>query len=266
MNRFILGNYLNHDSLIHRLDPRFKTLALVFLLSLSLLTNNYYTSILILVVVLIIIYLSRIKLLNFLASMKYILAMILLIFVMNIFVYSDGELIFEFFFIKIYTDAITQSLFISLRFTIVIILSFIYTSTTKANDISKAIYHLLKFLKVVKFPVNEVAIIISLALRFIPTFITDAYKLIDAQSVRGAKFYYGSFKERTKALISLIIPLFIKAFSHAEILAIAMEIRYYDPLKDRSEYKVMKLNLNDYLSILFLIVITIIFGYLNYAI
>ena len=158
---------------------------------------------------------------------------------------------------QIYWDAFFQSAYIVLRLIMMISITTVLTSTTKPLDLTYSLEWYLIPLRVVKFPTHEVAMTISIALRFIPTILDETNRIMKAQSSRGADFEHGGLIKRFKAIISLIVPLFISAFERSGQLAEAMEARGYDPRAKRTRYRILKFHYSDILSF---ITVGVIFG------
>ena len=155
--------------------------------------------------------------------------------------------------IKITDKAIFQTLFISARIYIMIIITTIMTATTKPKALTSAIEVLLTPLKIVFVPVHIIAMIISIALRFVPTLLEEAQRIMKAQASRGVDFKNGNIKTKSKAMITLIIPLFVSAFAKAEDLGNAMETRGYDPYEKRTKYRVYPLRYKDIFIVIFVL-------------
>ena len=185
-------------------------------------------------------------------SLKPMWFMLIFLFVVNIFVYKEGILLLpKWWIFEIHLDAILQTLKIFLRLLLLIMLSTLFTATTKPLDITIAIDDLFAWLKVFKVNVSILSMTISLALRFIPTILDETYKIMKAQSSRGVDFKNGKLKEKIVAITSLIIPLFISAISRSDELANALTARNYNPLATRSKYRKLKWQVKDTLSIIF---------------
>lgn len=184
--------------------------------------------------------------------------MMVILTVFNVLFIQSGNLIVSLGFIKIYDQAVYQSAYIFLRLIIIIIMTTILTATTKPLDLTLGLEHLLTPLKKVGFPAHEIAMMISIALRFIPTLMEETQRIMKAQASRGVDFQEGTLKEKILSIISLIIPLFISAFQKAEDLANAMESRNYNPDAKRTRYKQLKWKVADTISITSVIIICII--------
>lgn len=255
-----LGKYVNNDTLIHRLDPRGKFVMLIALMVVVFLINpsisNYniigWVSYGLFLLFLLIIYkIAKLKFKMIFNSLKPMWFMVIFLFIVNIFVYKDGVLLFpKWWIFEIHLDAILQTLKIFLRLLLLIMLSTLFTATTKPLDITMAIDDLFSWLKIFKVNVSILSMVISLALRFIPTILDETYKIMKAQASRGVDFKNGKFKEKVVAIVSLIIPLFISAISRSDELANALTARNYNPLAKRSKYRTLKWQKKDTISII----------------
>ncbi len=172
--------------------------------------------------------------------------------------YGSGEAIFQWKFMTITAEGIHNSIFIATRIIALIFISCIFTFTTSPNDLTFAIESLMKPLKKIKIPVNDIAMMITIALRFVPTIMEETEKIINAQKARGADMESGNMLKKIKALIPILVPLFVSSFKRAYDLAIAMECRCYQSGNERSRMKISKLCLLDFYFILATILIIIV--------
>lgn len=256
-----LGKYVNNNTFIHKLDPRGKFIMLIVLMIVVFLINpsiNNYNIVgwggygLFLFILLVLYKIAKLKFKMIFNSLKPMWFMLIFLFIVNIFVYKDGILLLpKWWIFEIHLDAILQTLKIFLRLLLLIMLSTLFTATTKPLDITIAIDDLFAWLKVFKVNVSILSMTISLALRFIPTILDETYKIMKAQSSRGVDFKNGKLKEKIVAITSLIIPLFISAISRSDELANALTARNYNPLATRSKYRKLKWQVRDTFSIIF---------------
>ena len=250
MDNMTFGKYIPGNSIIHRLDPRLKICA-VFIFLISVFFDAGFIGYGILAIyVLLCSLVSKIKLSHILKAIKPMVFMMLFLMIFNIFLMKTGDVIIKIGSISIYSGALIQTAYIFIRLVLIITLTTLMTSTTKPLELTLAIESLLNPLKRFHFPVHELAMMISIALRFIPDLLDEAIRIMKAQASRGADFNEGSFMEKIKSIISLIIPLFISAFQRAEELANAMESRNYNPEATRTKYKVLTWTHLDTLSML----------------
>lgn len=266
MQNITIGKYVPYNSIIHRLDPRYKILAMIVLMvciffSFSSIWMNFIVYGILMIFIYIIMRISHIKLSMLFSQLKAIWIMMFVLFIVNIIVPGDASLGYFTFFNtgwKIYYSAIYNTVYILFRLIIMLSLSLVLTATTKPLELTNALEFLMKPLKVIKFPVHEIAMTISLALRFIPTLLEETDRIMKAQASRGVDFQNGKFKEKIKAIIALIIPLFISALARSEDLANAMEARGYNPSAKRTKYRINKWALRD--SIASVIILLILGG------
>ena len=250
MGNMTLGKYLPFDSFVHRLDPRMKILSLLFLLISVFFDAGFIGYGIIGIFVCIIVLLSKIKISYILKSLKPMIFMMSFLMILNIFMIQQGTLLFSVGPIAVYSGGLIQTAYILIRLVLIVALTTVLTSTTKPLDLTLGLEHLFNPFKKVGFPAHEVSMMISIALRFIPDLLEETARIMKAQASRGVDFKEGTLKDKVKAIVSLIVPLFISAFQRAEDLANAMESRGYNPDGKRTKYKVLKWNLKDTLSLL----------------
>ena len=243
-----IGQYFPMNSIIHRLDPRFKiVMTLIFII--MLFTGESFICLGISAVyTLIAVILSRIKLKMFVKSIKPLMPFLLITAVLNLLFMGDGDVYFHWKFIKITSDGINVSVFMIIRIVLLIMGSSLLTYTTSPITLTDAVERLLSPLKRFKFPVHELAMMMSIALRFIPTLIEETDKIISAQKARGAEIDTGSITNRAKNMVSILIPLFISAFRRADELATAMECRCYNGGEGRTRLRQLKSEFRDYMA------------------
>ena len=253
----ILGRYVNHDTFIHRMDPRNKFFCLIALMVAVFISYPTYEmtfivggAITMLIVALLL--LAKVRILDVFKSLRVLWFFILLLMVINVFAppMNAVNVAFNIGKVSIYYEAIFQSLKIILRLVLMIMLTTLLTATTKPLDLTYALEWYMAPLKVIRFPVHEVAMTISIALRFIPTLLDETDRIMKAQSSRGVDFKHGKLSSRLKAIVSLIIPLFISSFQRSEELADSMEARGYDPKAKRTRYRMLKFGGGDIVGFL----------------
>lgn len=237
MKNMTLGRYLPYDSVMHRMDPRAKIGGLLLVLIAIFFDAGFSGYLLIAGMTYLGLRLSKISLSYLIKAIKPMLFMMCFLAVINIFVIRTGEILVTIGPFSIYTKAITQTAYIVIRLVLIVALTTLVTATTKPLDLTLGIEHLLSPFKKIGFPAHEVAMMISIALRFIPTLLEETERIMKAQASRGVDFKEGKLMEKVNAIISLIVPLFISAFSRAEELANAMEARGYHPDAKRTRYK-----------------------------
>ncbi|MBE6863121.1 MAG: energy-coupling factor transporter transmembrane protein EcfT [Ruminococcus sp.] len=250
-----IGQYFPMNSVIHSLDPRFKiviTLLMIIMLfsggsMICLAIGAVYTVMAML--------LSRIPLKLFWKSVRPLMPFLVITAVLNIFIIRSGDTLWKWKFISITEDGLNSSAFMIIRITLLVMGSSILTYTTSPITLTDAIERLLSPLKKLKFPVHELAMMMSIALRFIPTLIEETDKIISAQKARGAEIDSGSLSHRAKNLVSILVPLFISSFRRADELATAMECRCYHGGEGRTRLRQLRSSYKDYIAL----IITIVF-------
>ncbi len=250
-----IGQYFPGNSLVHKMDARMKIiLTLLLIISLFLCRNLLSLGFALLMVVLIIL-LSRISFKAVFKSVKSLSVIIIITSVLNLF-YGSGEPIVEFGRFSITENGIYKAVFMSLRIISLLIIGSMLTYTTTPTDLTDAIERLLKPLSYLKIDVHSFAMIMTIALRFIPTLVEELDKIMSAQKSRGADMSSGSIIHRIKALVPVMIPLLISSFRRANELACAMECRCYRGGEGRTKMKTVKMQARDYTA-LFAVVIYI---------
>ena len=253
----ILGRYVNHDTFIHRMDPRNKFFCLVALMVAVFISYPTYEMTFIVggaiaTLIITLLLLAKVRIFDVFKSLRVLWFFILLLMIINVFAPPANavNIAFNIGKVSVYWEAIFQSLKIILRLVLMIMLTTLLTATTKPLDLTYALEWYMAPLKVIRFPVHEVAMTISIALRFIPTLLDETDRIMKAQSSRGVDFKHGKISSRLKAIVSLIIPLFISSFQRSEELADSMEARGYDPKAKRTRYRMLKFGGGDIVGFL----------------
>jgi len=250
-----LGQYYPAESVIHRLDPRVKLFGtLVFLVSLFI-TDNFIGYALALVFLASVIIISKVPLSFIMRGLKAIIFLLIFSVLINLFM-TRGEVVVSFWKLSITKEGIYVASFMAIRILFLIMGSSIMTLTTTPNNLTDGLEKGLGFLKIFRVPVHEIAMMMSIALRFIPILMEETDKIMKAQMARGADFESKKLTKRVKSLVPLLIPLFVSAFRRANDLATAMEARCYRGGKGRTKMKPLKYKKRDALAYL------IIFAYL----
>ena len=260
-----LGQYFPGNTIIHRLDPRTKILlTLVYIVSLFL--ASWLVSYGILVVVLgVIIALSKVHLKTILKGMKPIVFIVVLTGLLNLFYTpGTGEPLVSFWVFKIYAEGIWAAFFMILRIMMLITCTFLLTYTTSPILLTDGLERLLGPLKKLHVPIHELSMMMSIALRFIPTLIEETDKIMSAQKARGADFDTGGLMDKAKALVPLLVPLFISAFRRADELAVAMECRCYHGGEGRTRLRQLKYQASDIAFLLGCLVLCVGVGVLGH--
>lgn len=243
-----LGQYFPVDSVLHRMDPRFKIIETMLFIVMLFAGNSFWVLALGTIFVLLAQQLSRIPMKMMWKSIKPILPILAFTAVLNLLFIDDGETLVQWGILKVTEGGITTSLFMMIRIILLIIGSSLLTYTTSPILLTDAIESLLSPLKKVKFPVHEMAMMMSIALRFIPTLLEETDKIMSAQKARGATLDNGKLTDRVRALIPILIPLFVSAFRRAEELATAMECRCYRGGEGRTRLRTLKAAARDYIG------------------
>ncbi len=250
-----LGQYYPAESVIHRLDPRVKLFGtLVFLVSLFI-TDNFIGYALALAFLATAIIVSKVPLSFIMRGLKAIIFLLIVSVLINLFM-TRGEVVVSFWKLSITKEGIYVASFMAIRILFLIMGSSIMTLTTTPNNLTDGLEKGLGFLKIFRVPVHEIAMMMSIALRFIPILMEETDKIMKAQMARGADFESKKLTKRVKSLVPLLIPLFVSAFRRANDLATAMEARCYRGGKGRTKMKPLKYKKRDALAYL------IIFAYL----
>lgn len=231
-----IGQYYQTDSLIHRLDPRVKLVAtFCYIISLFIMDSFVGYGIAALFLVLII-KLSKVPFKYMVRGMKAIVFLLIIAVVFNLFL-TQGEVVFSFWKLSITREGIRLAAFMAARLVFLIMGSSVMTLTTTPNNLTDGLEKILSPLRVFKVPVHEIAMMMSIALRFIPILLEETDKIMKAQIARGADFESGNILKKAKSLVPLLVPLFISAFRRANDLATAMEARCYQGGEHRTKMK-----------------------------
>lgn len=250
MNDLVFGKYIPIDSLIHRIDPRAKLIALFIMIAAIFVPTSWYVFLLIGIVLFITLLLAKIGIRMIVKSFKPMLVMIIFLLVINCLTIKTGDVLFSIGSYPIYYDAVFNTLFVVVRLMLMITITTILTATTKPLDLTLGIEWLLKPFELLHLPTHEIAMMVSIALRFIPTIIEETMRIMNAQKSRGVDFENGSLSKKALAILSLIVPLFSVAFERAYELADAMEARGFIPGAKRTRYHVLKFRFYDFIFII----------------
>jgi energy-coupling factor transport system permease protein len=258
MEKMIFGRYVPGDSILHRMDPRSKLIIIFLFVCIVFIANNAWTYGILAAYTLLMVAMSKIPPRFLYEGLKPVLFLVVFTFLLHIFMTREGDIVVDWGWLKIYEEGIRQGIFISLRFFLLILITSLLTLTTTPIEITDGLETLLNPLKKVKFPVHELALMMSISLRFIPTLMQETDKIMKAQMARGVEYNSGPVKERIKAIVPLLIPLFISSFKRAEELAVAMEARGYQGGEGRTKYRLLQWGLTDTAMILFLAAVTVL--------
>ena len=250
-----IGQHFPGDSPVHRFDPRLKLVLTILYIVLLFAASNPLGLVLSILFLGVMYKVARIPLKMIGRSLKPILPIVLFTAVLNLFfVAGEGEPLVRFWILEIYPEGIRYAVLMSVRVMALIAGTSLLTYTTSPIVLTDAIEALLRPLNKLRFPVHELAMMMSIALRFIPTLIEETDKIMNAQKARGAMLDTGKLTERVKALVPVLIPLFISAFRRADELAMAMECRCYRGGEGRTRLKVLRCTREDYLRLAFCLV------------
>ncbi|MBQ8200762.1 MAG: energy-coupling factor transporter transmembrane protein EcfT [Clostridia bacterium] len=248
MKNITMGQYYPVDSWVHRLDPRTKIVLTIAMIVAVFMVHSLAGYALVLGFVYLASRLARIPFKMLLRGVKPLRIILILTFLLNLFFNNGTTLLVEWGFLRITQEGLSQAVHYSLRLVFLVLGTSLMTLTTSPIALSDGIEMLLSPLKKLHFPAHELAMMMSIALRFIPTLMEEADKIMKAQMARGADFESGNLLARAKAMVPLLVPLFVSAFRRAGDLAMAMESRCYHGGEHRTRLRVLKITKNDYLA------------------
>ncbi len=243
-----IGQFYPSNGILHKLDPRVKVLQLIGFIVLIFCTFNFYALGVVAAAVVGVMFLSKVPIRLYLKSMKAIIIVILITAILNLF-YGSGEVLCEWWIFKITYGGIYNAIYVAVRIVSLVIISSALTFTTSPTDLTDALERLMKPLSVFRIKTHEIAMMMTIALRFVPTLLEETDKIMSAQKARGADMESGNLFKRIKALVPVLIPLFVSAFRRAYDLAMAMECRCYQGGKGRTRMKQLKTSKRDYIAV-----------------
>ncbi len=244
-----IGQYFPGKSVLHRMDPRMKLLITVLYIVMLFCAKGFLGLAVGIIYLIGAFAISGISIKMMLKSVKPILPVIIFTGILNLFFINTGNVLFSWTFIRITDDGVHTMLFMAVRIIFLICGTSLLTYTTSPIALTDAIERIFSPLKIIHFPAHEIAMIMTIALRFIPTLIEETDKIMSAQKARGADLETGSVLKRAKALVPILIPLFVSAFRRADELALAMECRCYHGGDGRTRLKQLKVSLVDYIAL-----------------
>ena len=253
LNDVTFGQYYPAKSFVHNMDPRAKLVLVIAYIVAIFLASNFYALAAVTLFLVIAVIFSRVPFGRVLRSVKMILFVIIFTAILNLFFYSAGEdahMIWEWRFLSLSWESVINMIFLAMRLFLLVMGTSILTLTTTPVALTDGIESLLTPLKWIKFPVHELALIMSIALRFIPILIDETNRIIAAQKARGANFEKGGLISRAKAMIPVLIPLLVSAFRRAKDLGDAMDARCYSGAKGRTKYKKLTFTWRDLIGLL----------------
>ena len=260
MSTMTFGRYSFRDTFVHRLDARNKIfLIILFMVGIFFQFNKWSTSLILsgvyIIILLVLMLISRVSLVQLLKSLGGLWLLVIFLMAIYIFIPTNNPKLgvaFTIGSLEVHYDAFCQSGYILMRLVLMISLTMILTSTTKPMDMTYAFEWYMTPLKPIHFPVHEIAMTLSIALRFIPTLLDETERIMKAQASRGVDFNHGGIFKRFGAIIALIIPLFVSALERSEELANAMIVRGYDPKAKRTRYRLLRFSWRDIIAFLFI--------------
>lgn len=262
MDKVTFGRYSPLNTFIHKLDPRNKIFLLALVMAMvffkfSVWSTNLIISLLMLILTLVLVIISKIKIRDIISSLASMWIMVIFLMLIYVFIPNSTyvNVAFKIGNYPIYWDAFYQCGYIVLRLVMMLIITMVLTSTTKPLELTYAFEWYMTPFKLIKFPAHEIAMTISIALRFIPTLLEESSRIMKAQSSRGVDFSSGGLGKKFKAIISLIVPLLISSFQRSEELAFAMEVKGYNPREKRTRYRKLHFSLRDLLALLLVIIL-----------
>lgn len=253
-----LGQYFPGNSPVHRLDPRTKLLLLVAYIVALFTASNWLSYAVVFVFLAVTIAVSTIPLKSILRGMKPLVLILVFTGILNIFFTSGEHIALKFWVITVYWEGLVRAFFMVARILMLITGTFLLTYTTSPIALTDGLESLLGPLKKLRVPVHELSMMMCIALRFIPTLIEETDKIMSAQKARGADFESGKLMQRVKALVPILVPLFISAFRRADELATAMECRCYQGGDGRTKMKLLRYKLGDFKAFFLGIVMLVI--------
>ena len=249
LSNITIGQYYPAKSLLHRMDPRMKVILTAVFIVLIFLANNFASMALVLAFLGITVALSRVPLKMILRGLKAIVIIVVFTSVLNLFYVQGGKTLVDFWIVHITTKGVYTALFMAIRIMALIISSSLLTYTTTPTNLTDGLERLLSPLRYLRVPVHDIAMMMTIALRFIPTLIDEVGRIMNAQKARGADLETGNLFQRAKALVPIFIPLFISAFRRAYDLAFAMDCRCYRGGEGRTRMKRMQRAFRDFGSL-----------------
>ena len=259
VKNFTLGQYYNSGSVIHKMDPRFKLVQIIAFIVFVFFALDFYALGLLAAMLIFVLFISKVPIKMYLKNLKPILPIIIITAILNVFYVSEGSVLVSWWILTITTEGIKRAAFMALRIVLMITVSTVLTYTTTPTELTDAIESLLSPLKFVGLGevVHTLAMMMTIALRFIPTLTDETDKIMSAQKARGADLESGGLFKRLKALMPILIPLLISSVRRAYELAEAMDCRCYSGGRGRTRMKKLRPSAKDFISVL---VMMLVFG------
>lgn len=258
-----LGQYFPGDSIVHRLDARMKLILVIAIIVLIFMADTVIGNLAVFGLLVFTIILSRVNIRFVLRGLKPLWFIIVFTFVLNTFFYSDGTELFSWWIFKISEEGLSNAIRLAVRLIFLITATTMLTLTTSPIALTDGLERLMKPLKLIRFPVHELAMMMTIAMRFIPTLLEETDKIMKAQTARGAEFDSGNVLKRAKGMVPLLVPLFVSAFRRADELAFAMESRCYNGGAGRTRMKILRLHYRDFVAAAVItgLIVFMAFGY-----
>lgn len=258
-----LGQYFPGDSIIHRLDARIKLLLVIAVIVLIFMASTLIGYAAVTAFLLLVILLSRVNIKFVLRGLKPLWFIIVFTFVLNTFFYSGGTPIASWWIFNITEEGLYNAIRLATRLVLLITATTMLTLTTSPIALTDALERLMAPLKLIRFPVHELAMMMTIAMRFIPTLLEETDKIMKAQTARGAEFDSGNVIKRATGMVPLLVPLFVSAFRRADELAFAMESRCYHGGEGRTRMKVLHMHYRDFIALAVVagLIVFLAFGY-----
>ncbi len=253
----LIGRYIQGKSLIHELDPRTKLILSFFFIILVFIANHWLSYVLLVLFTLLTVTLTGIPMRVFLRGIRPMIWLILFTVIFQVLFSTGGTVYFQWGPLAITSSGIVNGILIFTRLVLIIMMSTVLTLTTSPLELTDGIEHLLRPLSRFGFPSHEIALMMSIALRYVPTLMDETQKIMNAQKSRGVEFDQGSFIDRVKAFVPILVPLFVSAFNRADEMANAMEARGYRGGEGRTKYRQLAYHRIDLIALLSMIVLAI---------
>lgn len=265
-----IGQYYPTNSIVHRLDPRVKIMCTLFYLISLFLFKSVLGYVLCTVFLFTVIKLSKVPFKFITKGLKPIVILLMITVLFNLFLTNQGEVLVSFWILKITDEGLRTAVYMAIRLIYLIVGSSLMTLTTTPNELTDGIERLLKPFNKIKVPVHEIAMMMSIALRFIPILLEETDKIMKAQIARGADLENGNIIQKAKNMIPILVPLFVSAFRRANDLAMAMEARCYQGGEGRTKMKPLVYQKRDYITyavtILYIVVMVLVGRYISFRV
>lgn len=258
------GQYYPAESFVHKLDPRTKLLMVIAYIVGVFLVKDLWGFIPVGVFLLAAILVSRVPLKSILKSLKAVLLIVILTAILNVLFYKEGQVLWSWWRISITVEGLLTALRLALRLVLLVLGTTLLTLTTTPMNLTDGMESLMKPLKYIRVPVHDIALIMSIALRFIPILMEEVDKIMLAQKARGAAFDNGNIFKRAKALLPILIPLFVSALRRAEELALALDARCYNATPNRTKMKRLRFGYRDLIAALLTAVLIVLIVAVNF--